>query len=63
MDDRNEFEREARGARLTFAGELFRYIRHTRKYWLVPIILIMVVLGLLIVLAGTGSAPFIYTVF
>lgn len=44
--------------------ELVAYTRERRKWWLVPLILVMVLLGALLVF-GQGSvlAPFIYTVF
>jgi len=44
--------------------ELSRYMRHRKKYWLLPILTLMTVLGGLLVLAhGSAIAPFIYTVF
>ncbi len=48
--------------------ELFRdlwgFMRERKKYWLAPIIIVMVLLGGLIILAqGSAVAPFIYTLF
>ena len=44
--------------------ELWAYMRVRRKFWLLPILLSMVVLGGLIVLAqGSAVAPFLYTLF
>jgi hypothetical protein len=43
--------------------ELWDFLAHTRKWWLTPILILLALLGLLIVLAGTGAAPFIYTLF
>ena len=44
--------------------DLWLFMRERKKYWLAPIILIMVLLGVLIVLAqGSALAPFIYTIF
>jgi len=49
---------------MSFLKELWAYMRSRKKYWLVPILLVMVVLGVLIVLAqGSAVAPFIYTLF
>jgi hypothetical protein len=46
------------------AGELWRFMRVRKKYWLVPIIVVMFLLGGLLVLAkGSAVAPFIYTLF
>ena len=47
-----------------FLKDLWDFIRHRRKYWLAPIIAIMLLLGALIVFAeGSVLAPFIYTLF
>jgi len=49
---------------MSFLGELWAYMRTRKKYWLIPILLVMVILGGLIVLAqGSAVAPFIYTLF
>lgn len=49
---------------ISFLRELWRYMRVRRKYWLLPIMLAMAVLGALIVLSqGSAIAPFIYTLF
>jgi hypothetical protein len=45
-------------------AELWDYMRERKKYWLLPILVVMAVLGGLIVLAqGSAVAPFIYTLF
>jgi hypothetical protein len=45
-------------------GELWRFLRVRKKFWLLPIIVINLVLGGLLVLAqGSAVAPFIYTLF
>jgi hypothetical protein len=44
-------------------GELWAFISHNKKWWLTPILLMLLLLGVLIVLGGTGAAPFIYTLF
>jgi hypothetical protein len=49
---------------MSFFKELWRYMRVRKKYWLIPILIVMVILGGLIVLAqGSAVAPFIYTLF
>jgi hypothetical protein len=49
---------------MSFLAELWSYVRTRKKYWLVPIMLVMLVLGALLVLAqGSAVAPFIYTLF
>ncbi|HRD75355.1 MAG TPA: DUF5989 family protein [Hyphomicrobiaceae bacterium] len=49
---------------MSLIGELWGFLRARKKFWLLPIILMMVLLGGLIVLTqGTALAPFIYTIF
>ena len=49
---------------LDFLNDLWQYMRQRKKFWLAPIILIMLILGGLIILAqGSAVAPFIYTLF
>jgi hypothetical protein len=49
---------------LSIVAELFQFIRARRKFVLIPILLMMVLLGGLLVLThGSAIAPFIYTIF
>jgi len=49
---------------MSFLKELWAYMRTRKKFWLIPILVVMVILGGLIVLAqGSAVAPFIYTLF
>ena len=49
---------------MSFPAEFWLYIRVRKKFWLLPILVMMVVFGGLIVLTqGTAVAPFIYTLF
>jgi hydrogenase/urease accessory protein HupE len=49
---------------MSLAVELWRYMRVRKKFWLLPILFVMIVLGGLLVLAkGSAVAPFIYTIF
>jgi hypothetical protein len=49
---------------MSFALEFLRFLSVRKKYWLLPIILVMVVFGGLVVLTqGSAVAPFIYTLF
>jgi hypothetical protein len=49
---------------MSFFGEFYRFLRARKKYWMVPAILLLVLLGGLIVLAqGSAVAPFLYTLF
>jgi len=49
---------------LEFLSDLWAFMRERKKFWMAPIIVILVLLGVLIVLAeGSAVAPFIYTLF
>ena len=61
--DSSAFERERQSRRVGLAGELWGFLRHNKKWWLMPILLVLLMFGLLIILGGTGAAPFIYTLF
>lgn len=43
--------------------DLWGFMRVRKKYWLAPIIIVLVLLGLLLVFAQGSAAPFIYTLF
>ncbi|MBT89305.1 MAG: hypothetical protein CMN79_02275 [Spirochaetales bacterium] len=49
---------------MNFIIELIKFLKVRKKFWLLPIIIILLVFGGLIVLTqGSAVAPFIYTVF
>lgn len=49
---------------MSFLLEMFRFMLARKKFWLVPIMLMMVILGGLVVFThGSAIAPFIYTLF
>jgi hypothetical protein len=49
---------------LSFLHEFWMFLRARKKYWLMPIFIMMVIFGALIVLTkGSAIAPFIYTIF
>jgi hypothetical protein len=49
---------------MSFIKELWAFLRARKKYWLLPILVVMALLGALIVMTqGSAIAPFIYTLF
>jgi len=49
---------------MSFLLELWAFLRERKKFWLLPIIVLMLVIGGLLILAqGSALAPFIYTLF
>jgi hypothetical protein len=55
-----DFEHEGREERLSLAVEFLLFLRDNKKWWLLPILAVIGLLGLLAALAGSGVAPFIY---
>ena len=50
--------------RLSILRELWEFLQYRKKYWLMPIVVLLLLLGLLIALSsGSPLAPFIYTIF
>ncbi len=58
-----EIERQASQSQRGIVGEFADFLLHNKKWWLTPIILVLLLAGLLIMLGSTGAAPFIYTLF
>jgi hypothetical protein len=48
---------------MSFFGDLWGFLKVRKKFWLLPIILVMLLFGVLILVSGTAIAPFIYTLF
>ncbi|MBL28841.1 MAG: hypothetical protein CMM50_14965 [Rhodospirillaceae bacterium] len=49
---------------MSFLAEFWAFVRARRKFWLLPIFLVMILFGGLVVLThGSAVAPFIYTIF
>lgn len=44
-------------------GDLWQFMRENKKWWLLPILVCFALFGALLLLSGTGAAPFIYTLF
>ena len=52
------------GRNVGIMGELWRYMKLRKKFWLLPIILVMTLIGTLLIFAqGSALSPFIYTIF
>ena len=59
----SEFESLEDAPQLSIVGEFKYFLRENKKWWLVPILLLLAGAGLLVLLGSTGVAPFIYTLF
>jgi hypothetical protein len=47
----------------SLVSEFWAFLAQNKKWWLLPIMIVMLLLGTLILLSGTAAAPFIYTLF
>ena len=49
---------------MEFLKDLWLFLKERKKFWLVPVIVVLLILGILIVFGGASAiAPFIYTLF
>jgi hypothetical protein len=60
---KNAFSKEAERKQKSPMAEFFSFVLHNKKWWLTPIILVLIAVGFLAVLGGSGVAPFIYSLF
>lgn len=59
----SQSEPESPGRPPGFFRQFLDFARHNKKWWLTPIIIVLVLALALILLGGSGVAPFIYSVF
>jgi hypothetical protein len=59
----NDFADQAAEAQPGLIAEFWDFLTHNKKWWLTPIIVILLAVGAFLVLGGTVAAPFIYTTF
>lgn len=60
---KSEFEQLADEKSLPIWKEFGIFILENKAWWLVPILVMIALIGVLVMLSGTGAAPFIYTLF
>ena len=58
-----QFEEQASLSQPGLLREFLDFLMHNKKWWLAPIVLVLLLVGLLVILGGSGAAPFIYTLF
>ena len=63
MADKKSFEQLSKEKRPSLAREFWEFLKHNKKWWLLPIILILLGIGLLVLLSSSAIAPFIYPLF
>ena len=67
MDTNDEkaraFEQAARKPPPGVAREFLLFLKENKKFWLIPLLAVLFLLGVLVLLGGTAAAPFIYSLF
>ena len=58
-----DFERMASTSQPGLVQELWDFLRYNKKWWLTPIILVLLLAGLPVLLSQSAAAPFVYTLF
>ena len=63
MSAQNDFEEASQEKQSNLLSEFMGFLGETKKFWLLPLILVMLALAALLILSSTAAAPFIYTLF
>ena len=62
-ENKRAFEQAAAQEQCSLASEFLMFLADNKKWWLLPILIVLGLIGLLALVVGTGAAPFIYTIF
>jgi hypothetical protein len=57
------FQEAAQGQEQGLVAEFVQFLKENKKWWLAPILAVLLLMGALILLSGSAAAPFIYTLF
>ncbi len=63
MSEKHDFMKQSETRQGGLVSEFWDFLKDNKKWWLAPIIISILGLGLLVLLGGTAAAPFIYTLF
>jgi hypothetical protein len=61
--EKSEFEKLTPEAQRSLTADLIAFLMQSKKWWLLPILIIMLMITALVLLVSTGAGPFIYTLF
>ncbi len=61
--DQSDFAQQARGKRRGLVSDFLSFLGQNKKWWLLPILIVVLLLGVLVLISSTAIAPFIYTLF
>ena len=57
------FEKMAQEKPVGIVREIWGMLMQNKKFWMIPIFIVLLLFGVLLILGSTGAAPFIYTLF
>lgn len=57
------FQEAAQAEEQGLVAEFVQFLKENKKWWLAPILIVLMLMGALILLSGSAAAPFIYTLF
>ena len=60
---KKEFEQAANDSEIGFLSEMVGFLITNKRWWITPIVVCLLLLGILLMLGSTGAAPFIYSLF
>jgi hypothetical protein len=63
MSSDDDFTKRAAAPSKGLMRELWGFLSHSKKWWLTPIVLALLVIGVLVIVGGTAGGSFIYTLF
>jgi hypothetical protein len=58
-----EFARQAQEAPPSALAEIWSFLKQNKKWWVTPVVVILLLFGFLVIISGTSVAPFIYSLF
>lgn len=59
----DSFESAAQEEQIGIIAEFVDFLRYNKKWWLIPVVVVLLLVTGLVILSGTALAPFIYTLF
>jgi hypothetical protein len=61
--DSAKFEQLAKERRPSLVAEFWHFLKHNKKWWLLPILIVLLLLCVLVLVGGSGAGAFLYTLF
>jgi hypothetical protein len=62
-NEQAQFSELAQAKRPTLVAEFWYFLKHNKKWWLLPILIVLLLLCVLVLVGGSGAGAFLYTLF